>query len=109
VKKWRRWVARHRGTTRDSWIAAGFVAGGYRVPALQQHHAWELVRAAAGPDHYAYNARSVLARLFNHQEPRHSGWTNHRACRFWLRWLKRHSRELQLGRPPERTKRACGG
>src|SRR5690606_12479121 len=61
--RWSAIVAALARSPRDVWIATGLGASGYRVPSLDRKHAWELVRAVAGPRHASRAARLWLARL----------------------------------------------
>lgn len=105
-----RWDATIRGlarSPRDVWIATGFGASGYRVPSLDRKHAWELVRAVAGPRHTSRAARRWLARL----EGGDAGldWSTGEACRHWIGWFEERRRSYRIDRAPDAVKRACWG
>ena len=105
-----RWEATVRGlarSPRDVWIATGFGASGYRVPSLDRKHAWELVRAVAGPRHTSRAARRWLARL----EGGAAGldWSAGEACRHWIGWFDERRRAYRIDRAPDAVKRACWG
>ena len=104
ARQMRAWVAAHVGEPRARWLASGFSALGYRVPALQQRHLWELVRAASGPGHVSYNAQRVLARLTKRDAEILGSQT---ACHDWLRWLSARRKELKLSPAPKRLLAAC--
>jgi hypothetical protein len=106
LARWRAAWRRSHQAPRAAWMVMGFRAEGYGVPAIQQKHLWELVRATAGADHLSYNAQRILPRLTDHQPPSAS-WSKNDACQHWLRWLKKRRRAFELDKPPGKTVAAC--
>ena len=107
IRTWSEWIERHRGQTREGWLAAGFVAAGYQVPQLRERHAWELVRAVAGAEYLSFNAERTLERLTEHH-PQLAGVGKKEACHYWLRWLRARRLTYRLEAPPPRLLGICG-
>lgn len=106
LQRWRAAWERTRLAPRGAWLVMGFRAEGYDVPAIQQKHLWELVRATTGADHVSYNAQRLLTRLTDH-EPPSTTWSKNDACQHWLKWLKRRRSAFALDKPPGKTVAAC--
>lgn len=107
VARWRHLLANNGSTDRPAWLVAGFRAAGFRIPELQQSHAWELVRATASSDHLSFNAQRTLMRLFDHR-PLSLTWRKEDACTHWLRWLEGNRRQYRLSAPKPELRAACG-
>jgi hypothetical protein len=104
---WRAWIAKLSPVkVRDAWVAAGFMAAGYRVRRLDREAAWELVRATMGAEHIAANANKALMRITQHRPPARD-WTGSQTCHYWLRWLAGRRTHFRLDPPPPATARAC--
>lgn len=108
VKRWGDIVGKLAKQPRDVWIATGFGASGYAVPSLEHSHAWELVRAVAGPTFSSQAARRWLARMEGASDPG-LGWSAGEACKRWMSHFDQHHRRYRIERTPDAVKRACWG
>ncbi|MSP25631.1 MAG: hypothetical protein EXR75_10780 [Myxococcales bacterium] len=97
---------RSQRVPRDVWLVNGFRSAGYDVRELSTHRAWDLVRATAGPPHISFNAQRTLMRLFRHY-PDSLAWSEHDACRHWLRWVASHRHQHRIAAPPATVWKAC--
>jgi murein endopeptidase len=108
VARWSDVVGKLAKYPRDVWVATGFGASGYAIPSLEHKHAWELVRAVAGPTYTSQAARRWLARMEGASDPG-LDWSTGESCKRWMAHFDQHHRKYRIVRTPDAVKRACWG
>jgi penicillin-insensitive murein endopeptidase len=106
IESWRRWARQLKNVSRDAWLAAGFLAAGYRVPRFDRPSVWELVRALSRGGHLAYNAHRALSRIADNA-PVDVAWSDPDVCHYWLGWFGTRRRRFDLEPAPPKTLRSC--